>query len=90
MNIELLRDLYLSALRRAQTRKDLIQIKHRLLDRQISIQAIANKLNVSRTLISLILKGERKGYRHRPKIARALGLSVEELFGERNGKRRAA
>ena len=68
---------------------DLIQIKHVLIDRRTTIQAIADRLNVSRTLVSLILKGERKGYRHRPKIARALGLSVEELFGERNGKRTA-
>jgi len=69
---------------------DTIQIKHLLIDRRITIQAIADRLGVSRTLVSLILAGQRKGYRHRPKIARALGLSVKELFGANGATRRAA
>ena len=70
---------------------ELIEIKHRLLDQGITIQDIADRAGVSRTLVSLILKGERKGYRHRAKIARALGLSVDELFGGNgNGKKRRA
>lgn len=66
----------------------LIQIKHRLLDQRLTIQAIADRVGVSRTMVSLILKGERKGYKHRAKIARMMGLSVEELFGE--GRKKAA
>ena len=69
---------------------ELIEIKHRLLDQGITIQDIADRAGVSRTLVSLILKGERKGYRHRAKIARALGISVEELFGGNGKKRKAA
>lgn len=65
-----------------------IQIKHRLLDQRLTIQEIADRVGVSRTLVSLIFKGERKGYKHRPKIARLLGMSVEQLFGEKT--RRAA
>ena len=40
---------------------ELIEIKHRLLDQGITIQDIADRAGVSRTLVSLILKGERKG-----------------------------
>jgi len=59
---------------------NIVQIKHLLIDRNLTISEIARNAGVSRTLVSLILKGERKGYRHRAKIARALGLTVNELF----------
>lgn len=66
----------------------LIQIKHRLLDQRLTIQEIADHVGVSRTLVSLIFKGERKGYKHRAKIARLMGMSVGQLFSD--GRRRAA
>lgn len=69
---------------------NLIDVKHRLLDLGLTIQAIADRIGVSRTLVSLILKGERKGYSHRAKIARALGWTVAELFGEEATKKRRA
>ena len=68
----------------------LIKIKHLLLDRGLTIQEIAVRAGVSRPLVSLMFKGERKAYRHRAKVARILGLSVEELFGGNGKKRRAA
>lgn len=87
MDAQLLHDAYLACLRRRPTTRAL-KIKHRLLDQRLTIQAIADRVGVSRTMVSLILKGERKGYKHRAKIARMMGLSVEELFGE--GRKKAA
>lgn len=71
-------------------RLEFIQIKHRLLDRKITIAEIARRAGVSRTLVSLMFKGERKGYRHRAKIAKALGMTMEQLFNGQAKKRRPA
>jgi len=69
---------------------EILQIKHRLLDRNLTIAEIARRAGVSRTLVSLILKGERKGYRHRAKIAKAIGVSIQQLFNGGEKRRRAA
>lgn len=68
---------------------DATKIKHALIDAEVKQADLARKLNVSEALISQILSGKRKGYRHRAQIARELGVSVEKLF---NGgrKRRTA
>lgn len=90
MNAEALRDAYLSALRRARARNLKKRIKHAFIDRDLSLRQLARRLGISPTLLSFILAGKHVGHKYRPKIARALGLSVEELFGGSNGKRRAA
>lgn len=67
---------------------DQIQIKVRLWQKGLSIAEVARRVGISRTMASLILKGERKGYRHRGKIARILGVPLSELFnGGGNGNR---
>lgn len=55
---------------------------------ELTLTALARRLGISPTLVSHILSGKEKGWKHRPKIARALGLSMKELFGESNGKQR--
>ena len=48
---------------------------------------LARKLKMNPEYLSHILSGHRKGYAHRAKIARALGLTVEEIFWNgRKGK----
>ena len=48
---------------------------------------LARKLKLKEEYLSLILSGRRKGYAHRPKIAKALGMTVEEIFG--NGRKKS-
>ncbi len=67
------------------------KVKHAFIDRNLSLRQLARRLGISPTLLSFILAGKEKGHRHRPKIARALGLSVNEIFSdEGNGHRRAS
>ena len=65
------------------------KVKHAFIDRDLSLRELARRLRISPTLLSFILAGKHAGHKHRPKIASALGLSVEELFGE-NGNKEAA
>ncbi len=65
-----------------------VEVHRLLLDSRTTLGKIAAQCGVSRTLVSLILYGKRKGYRHRAQIARALGVSVEKLFS--GAKRRKA
>lgn len=90
MNPQLLRDAYLAACDRVHARDLKKRIKIALIEYNLTLRDLARACGVSTPLISMILNHRYKGYRHRPKIARALGLSVAELFGESNGKRRAA
>lgn len=86
MNAEILRDAFLAADRRAKERERGKRIKHAFIDRNLSLRKLAKRLGISPTLLSFILAGKHVGHKHRPRIARALGLSVKELFdGRTNG-----
>ena len=62
------------------------EIKIALVSKGKTLQHLADECGVSRALISMILNDKHKGYRHRPKIRRALGLRVSALPGPEKGR----
>lgn len=49
---------------------------------KLNVTELANKLGKSRTWISLVLHGHKKGKETRKAIAKALGVPYEELWNE--------
>jgi len=66
------------------------QIQIAFIEKGLTLRGLARRLGISPTLLSFILAGKHVGHKHRPKIARALGLSVKELFGENGAATRRA
>jgi len=55
-------------------------IQHALVDVGLTGKEVAAKAGISDTLFWMIVYGQRKGYRHRGKIARALKTKKSLLF----------
>jgi transcriptional regulator with XRE-family HTH domain len=68
---------------------DIKEIKKLLIDRDISQATIAREIGISASNLNSILqqKTYRRGYAVRGKIARMLGVKVDQLFGSSGGGR---
>jgi len=60
------------------------KVKLALVQKDLNLQAIADEIGRSKVLVSLILSGKHKGYEHRPRIARLLGLKEKDLTPPRS------
>jgi len=79
MNAELLRDLYLSALRRARERQSRILMRIFLLRAGKSQKEICELLNLHKSTVSLLLAGKIKIDSRLDQIARYLNISRKKL-----------
>lgn len=70
------------------------KVKVRLAEKNLTLEAIAQRIGRSGTLVSFILDEKHMGWEHRAKIRALLGLSDKEIWpNTTNGqakKRRAA
>ncbi len=64
------------------------RIKIKLMTRGISQAELAEELRVTNGMVSMVIRGDRTSDRIRKHIARRLGCSPRELFGEAAERRR--
>lgn len=48
-----------------------------------TLNALAKHLSIDNSALAAIVNGSRHGYKHRPRIAKALGVKESVLFGQK-------